>query len=215
MVEILFGGLGWRRRKTVELEAETPKRPTLVVVADSSNVRVRPGRGDKIVVRGVASSRGTARIVVYQSEGGEVEGRVELYSADVVVEAPAKAVGVVCDSSSISINFEEESVEFVSVKSDSCGINVRALLEEGGGHYAWLDSSGLNSYLKPSGEGGYWVEVEADSSGAKIEFEGKKRYIIEEEKLVYSRLSISDPDVEASVEVRAKVIADSSSIRLL
>ncbi len=208
--DIIQGIAGGRRRR---LEARQPvdEPVVLLVVVDSGSVRVGEGQGE-VRATGWGGWGSTVAIALEKREGKTV-AVVTVDSADVAVAAPARALAVVADSSSVRASLDS-TLDYISVRVDASSVKARARLAPGGGVYVKADSSTVAVEAEPSAPGEYWADVEADSSGIRVSFNGKARYVVEERRVETSSIRIARPGGDAGATVKARVRADSSSVRL-
>ncbi|MCE4611923.1 MAG: hypothetical protein F7B17_08135 [Desulfurococcales archaeon] len=206
----------WKRgRVKVESQVEVEEPVVLLVEAGASNVRVRESPPGRVKISGFKVETGEVKLMLEEYEGKRL-ARLIAEAADIEVEAPMKAVGIVADASNVRVEARARPLEYLSIKSDASGIKVEAPLLPGGGVYASLDVSSAKVYVTPVEEGEYWVDLEADASSFRAEFEGDKVYEVEEENLRRTRLLVERrAEGEPRVRVKVRVKADTSTIRLL
>jgi hypothetical protein len=208
----LFVGM---RKRPVRIDAELPTGDiVLVVEADAAGVKLVQVGEPRVRVRGEAVRPEEVRFRLVE-EDGRLKGILHVEAADVTVEAPFNALGVVADSSSVRAYATARPLRYLSIRADASGVTAEAALAPGGGVYISADSSAVKAQLKPAGEGEYWAEVEADASGVKLAFEGEKAYIVEERSASASRVAIAHTGEEAPVKVKVRVRADASTVKLL
>ena len=201
------------RPKPVKLEVRVERPLTLILHLDAASARVYSWSEMVVSVRGRARSGENVRFRL-EEEDGRLYGHLYVEAASVEVRAPIEALGAILDSSSLKTSIDRP-LRYISVNADSSGVKILAKLRRGGGLYARLDASALSAMLEPEGPGRYWVEVEAEASGVRVEFAGRKRYRIKRRDLDNTSLRVAEPDERADVEVEASVTADSSSVKLL
>ncbi len=208
---------GFWKRGSVKVESQVDvKEPVVLLVeAGASSVRVRESPPGRIRISGYKVKSGDVRLSLEDYEGKKL-ARLVAEAADIEVEAPMRAVGVVADTSSIKIEAKARPLEYISIKADASGVRAEAPLLRGGGVYASLDVSSARLHVTPVEEGEYWVDLEADASSFRAEFEGDKIYEVEEENLRHTRLLVERrAEGEPRVRVKVRVKADTSTIRLL
>lgn len=205
VVTPLAGGSGGKRRIRLDTETEGPVR--LVVEAYDSTVEV--AGGDEMMVR-VEGTGGDASLA--RDPGDPSLVRLRAHKARLRVKAPLEAIVVRADSSQVRVE-APRPLRYVAVGADSSEIEARATIARGGGALLRLDSSNLSLNLRPEGPGEYWLEVQADSSNARIHVEGGKTVEVVEEELDASRLGVPGGE-QGDARVAARIRADSSMVRI-
>ena len=204
-------GFIWSRGRVVEARQPVDEPVVLLVVVDAGSVRVSEGSGEvRVVGRG---GRHSTVAVNLEERNGKKVAVVTVDSADAQVTAPARALAVIADASSVRASLDS-TLEYVSVRADSSGVKARARIAPGGGVYVRADSSTVAVEAEPSGPGEYWADVESDSSGVRISFNGRARYEVEERSVEASSIRIAQPRGDVGATVRVRVRADSSSVKL-
>ncbi len=206
--------LARRRRRQLSLEHPLTEPRRLVLVLDSSRVEVRQSSSGALRVTGWAAPGGGARLEEARV-GGLPAVKLVLRDAEATLEAPMRALAAVCDSSMLELR-APEPLEYVALRADSCGARLEAGLSPAGGLYAALDSSSLEASLAPAAPGDYWLDLNLDSSGARIAFKDPKTYMIQEQSLEDAKLEVRGgrSGEETQVRVLVRVRADSSTITL-
>jgi hypothetical protein len=203
------------RHKPVSLSVELPSTDiTLIINVEASSVKLEQATEPRIDLKGTALRPERVRFKLIEEKGG-LKGILYVEDADVIVRVPFTSLGVVADSAGVKVHARVKPLRYVSVKVDASSVAIWAKVAQKGGIYLLTDSSAVKAELKPEGSGEYWAEVEADSSGVKVMFEGEKIYIVEGREADASRVVISRGRDTAPVKVKVRVKANASTVKFL